>query len=89
MSRSTAMIEAAVDKAIAIPASRITERVARMRRDRPGADTAELVALAADRFRNEAGLSSGAAGASAAPPARRPSPWARRPSSSAPPSPMC
>ncbi|GGO97091.1 hypothetical protein GCM10011612_08850 [Actinomyces gaoshouyii] len=66
MSRSTAMIEAAVDKAIAIPASRITERVARMRRDRPGADTAELVALAADRFRNEAGLSSGAVGASAA-----------------------
>ncbi|WP_080463044.1 hypothetical protein [Actinomyces gaoshouyii] len=60
------MIEAAVDKAIAIPASRITERVARMRRDRPGADTAELVALAADRFRNEAGLSSGAVGASAA-----------------------
>ncbi len=69
MSRSTAMIEAAVDKAIAIPASRITERVARMRRDRPGADTAELVALAADRFRNEAGLSSGAVGASAALPA--------------------
>ena len=66
MSRSTAMIEAAVDKAIAIPASRITERVARMRRDRPGADTAELVMLAADRFRNEAGLSSGAVGASAA-----------------------
>lgn len=66
MSRSTAMIEAAVDKAIAIPASRITERVACMRRDRPGADTAELVTLAADRFRNEAGLSSGAVGASAA-----------------------
>ena len=35
--RPTAL-ERALDKAIAIPASRIEERVARMRRDRPGAD---------------------------------------------------
>ena len=66
--RSTAL-ERALDKAIAIPASRIEERVARMRRDRPGADTAELVELAGARFRRDAGLSSGAVGASAAIPA--------------------
>ena len=66
--RSTAL-ERALDKAIAIPASRIEERVARMRRDRPGADTAELVEMAASRFRRDAGLSSGAVGASAAIPA--------------------
>ena len=66
--RSTAL-ERAVDKAIAIPASRIEERVARMRRDRPGADAAELVELAGARFRRDAGLSSGAVGASAAIPA--------------------
>ncbi|CAM2811680.1 hypothetical protein ACSL103130_03425 [Actinomyces slackii] len=59
-------VEQALDKAIAIPAARISERVARMRRDRPGADTAELVEMAAARFRREAGLSSGAVGASAA-----------------------
>ena len=66
--RSTAL-ERALDKAIAIPASRIEERVARMRRDRPGADAAELVEMAASRFRRDAGLSSGAVGASAAIPA--------------------
>ncbi|WP_314883599.1 hypothetical protein [Actinomyces oris] len=66
--RSTAL-ERALDKAIAIPASRIEERVARMRRDRPGADTAELVEMAGARFRRDAGLSSGAVGASAAIPA--------------------
>lgn len=69
MSTSTgrpSALEKAIDKALSIPASRITERVARMRRDRPGADTAELVELAASRFRREAGLSSGAVGASAA-----------------------
>ena len=57
------------DRAIAIPASRIEERVARMRRDRPGADAAELVEMAGARFRRDAGLSSGAVGASAAIPA--------------------
>ena len=66
--RSTAL-ERALDKAIAIPASRIEERVARMRRDRPGADTAELVEMAGSRFRRDAGLSAGAVGASAAIPA--------------------
>ena len=40
-----------------------------MRRDRPGADTAELVEMAGSRFRRDAGLSSGAVGASAAIPA--------------------
>lgn len=66
--RSTAL-ERALDKAIAIPAARIEGRVARMRRDRPGADAAELVEMAASRFRRDAGLSSGAVGASAAIPA--------------------
>ena len=66
--RSTAL-ERALDKAIAIPAARIEERVARMRRDRPGADAAELVEMAGSRFRRDAGLSSGAVGASAAIPA--------------------
>ena len=66
--RSTAL-ERALAKAIAIPASRIEERVARMRRDRPGADAAELVEMAGARFRRDAGLSSGAVGASAAIPA--------------------
>ena len=66
--RPTAL-ERALDKAIAIPAARIEERVARMRRDRPGADAAELVEMAASRFRRDAGLSSGAVGASAAIPA--------------------
>ena len=62
-------LERALDKAIAIPAALIEERVARMRRDRPGADAAELVELAGARFRRDAGLSSGAVGASAAIPA--------------------
>ena len=66
--RPTAL-ERALDKAIAIPASRIEERVARMRRDRPGADAAELVEMAGARFRRDAGLSSGAVGASTAIPA--------------------
>ena len=67
--RSATALERALDKAIAIPAVRIEERVARMRRDRPGADSAELVEMAASRFRRDAGLSSGAVGASAALPA--------------------
>ena len=62
-------LERALDKAIAIPAAFIEERVARMRRDRPGADAAELVEMAGARFRRDAGLSSGAVGASAAIPA--------------------
>ena len=62
-------LERALDKAIAIPAALIEERVARMRRDRPGADAAELVEMAGARFRRDAGLSSGAVGASAAIPA--------------------
>ena len=66
---SATSLERALDKAIAIPAARIEERVARMRRDRPGADSAELVEMAASRFRRDAGLSSGAVGASAALPA--------------------
>lgn len=66
--RSTAL-ERALDKAIAIPAARIEERVARLRRDRPGADATELVEMAASHFRRDAGLSSGAVGASAALPA--------------------
>ena len=66
--RPTAL-ERALDKAIAIPAARIEERVARMRRNRPGADAAELVEMAGSRFRRDAGLSSGAVGASAAIPA--------------------
>ena len=56
------VLERGLDKALAIPAARIEERIARMRRDRPGADTAELVELAASRFRTEAGLSSGVRG---------------------------
>ena len=43
--RATAL-EHALDKAIAIPARNIEDNVLRMRRDRPGADTAELVELA-------------------------------------------
>lgn len=62
-------LERALDKAIAIPARSIEDNVARMRRDRPGADTAELVELAAERFRTESGLTSAAVGASAALPA--------------------
>ncbi len=67
-SRATA-VERAIDKALDIPARSIEERVARMRRDRPGASTAELVEMAANRFRTESGLTSGAVGASAALPA--------------------
>ena len=69
MAHHGSAVERALDKAISVPAARIEERVARMRRDRPGADTAELVEMAASRFRIEAGLSSGAVGASAALPA--------------------
>lgn len=69
MAHHGSAVERALDKAISVPAARIEERVARMRRDRPGADTAELVEMAASRFRTEAGLSSGAVGASAALPA--------------------
>lgn len=69
MASHNGAFERALDKAIAVPAARIEERVARMRRDRPGADTAELVEMAASRFRAEAGVTSGAVGASAALPA--------------------
>ncbi|WP_198419352.1 hypothetical protein [Actinomyces respiraculi] len=61
--------ERALDKAINVPARSIEDNVARMRRDRPGADTAELVELAAERFRTESALTSAAVGASAALPA--------------------
>ena len=69
MAHHGSAVERALDKAITLPAAHIEERVVRMRRDRPGADTAELVEMAASRFRTEAGLSSGAVGASAALPA--------------------
>lgn len=69
MAHRPTWLENALDRAIAIPATRIEERVAVMRRDRPGADTAELVELAASRFRTEAALSSGIVGAAAALPA--------------------
>lgn len=62
-------LERALDTAIAIPARSIEDTVARMRRDRPGADTAELVELAAERFRTESAMTSAAVGASAALPA--------------------
>ena len=42
-------LERALDKAIAIPAALIEERVARMRRDRPGADTAEIAGMPSTR----------------------------------------
>ena len=62
---SRSALERALDKALDIPAARIEERIARMRHDRPGADNAELVEMAASRFRTEAGLSSGAGTATA------------------------
>ena len=67
-SRSTAF-ERALDKAISVPARHIEDNVAHMRRELPGADVAELTHRAADRFRTESGLTSGAVGASAALPA--------------------
>lgn len=60
------IFESALDKALEIPASRIEERVARLRRDHPHADVTELTYLAQDRFKRDSGLSSGAVGASAA-----------------------
>ena len=65
----TLSLERALDAAISLPARSIEDNVARMRRDRPGADTAELVELAAERFRTESGLTSATVGASAALPA--------------------
>lgn len=62
-------IEAALDKALAVPATRVSDRVARMRAEHPWATTAELEEMAARRFRRDAGLTSGAVGASAALPA--------------------
>ncbi len=59
-------LENALDKALALPAAHVSKRVAELRQARPWATTAELVDLAATRFRREAGLSSGAVGASAA-----------------------
>lgn len=62
-------LERILDKAIAVPASRVDARVAKLRHDHPGATTADLVDLAGHRFRTEAGVSSSAVGASAAVPA--------------------
>ncbi|WP_194948488.1 hypothetical protein [Actinomyces trachealis] len=62
-------LDAALDKALAIPANRVADRVARMRAEHPWATTAELIDLAGARFRRDAGLTSGAVGASAALPA--------------------
>lgn len=58
-----------LDRAIAVPASRVDARVRRLRQDHPDATTADLVDLAGHRFRTEAGVSGGAVGASAAVPA--------------------
>ena len=69
MATTPSAVERALDAAIALPARRIQESIARMRRERPDADTAELVEMAASRFRTEAALTSGAVGASAALPA--------------------
>ena len=69
MATTPSAVERALDAAIALPARRIQESIARMRRERPDADTAELVEMAASRFRTEAALTSGAVGASAAIPA--------------------
>ena len=69
MATTPSAVERALDAAIALPARRIQESIARMRRERPEADTAELVEMAASRFRTEAALTSGAVGASAALPA--------------------
>ena len=69
MATTPSAVERALDAAIALPARRIQESIARMRRERPDADTAELVEMAGSRFRRDAGLSSGAVGASAAIPA--------------------
>lgn len=66
MATTPSAVERALDAAIALPARRIQESIARMRRERPDADTAELVEMAASRFRTEAALTSGAVGASAA-----------------------
>ncbi|WP_172119532.1 hypothetical protein [Actinomyces faecalis] len=69
MSTRLTVFERALDKALELPARRIEENVAHMRREYPGADVAELARRAADRFRTESGLTSGAVGASAALPA--------------------
>ncbi|SDM98123.1 hypothetical protein SAMN04487766_11013 [Actinomyces ruminicola] len=59
----------ALDRALDIPAARIEQRVARMRRKYPWATTPDLCAIAGSRLRRDAGLSSGAVGACAALPA--------------------
>lgn len=69
MARRSTAFERALDKALAIPARRIEDNVAHMQREFPGSDVAELTHRAADRFRTESGLTSGAVGASAALPA--------------------
>lgn len=69
MARRPTAFERALDKALSIPARRIEDNVAHMRRELPGSDVAELTRRAADRFRTESGLTSGAVGASAALPA--------------------
>lgn len=69
MTTKPTALERALDKAIAVPARNIEENVAHLRRENPKAEVPELVDLAAARFRNEAGATSGAVGASAALPA--------------------
>lgn len=69
MTTKPTALERALDKAIAVPARNIEENVAHLRRENPKAEVPELVDLAAARFRNEAGVTSGAVGASAALPA--------------------
>ena len=59
MATTPSAVERALDAAIALPARRIQESIARMRRERPDADTAELVEMAASRFRTEAALTVG------------------------------
>lgn len=59
-------LDSALDKALSVPAAHVSKRVAQLRQERPWATTDELVELAATRFRREAGISSGAVGASAA-----------------------
>ena len=48
-------LESALDKALAVPAARVSDRVARMRAERPWATTTELEEMAARRFRRDAG----------------------------------
>ena len=53
MATTPSAVERALDAAIALPARRIQESIARMRRERPEADTAELVKMAASRLQRD------------------------------------